>query len=68
MPNTIKGLFEIYKTWIYFFLVYMCVNESGEGEDMVRCAMVRHESNLTFMQDIVLIEELNYTGADDAAE
>ena len=46
----------------------MCVNESGEGEDMVRCVMVRHESNLTFMQDIVLIEELNYTGVDDAAE
>ena len=46
----------------------MCVNESGEGEDMVGCAIVRHESNLTFMQDIVLIEELNYTGVDDAAE
>ena len=44
----------------------MCVNESGESKDMVRCAMIRHESYLTFMQDIVVIEEFNYTGVDAA--
>lgn len=39
----------------------MCVNESCEGKDVVKCVMVWHQSNLTLMYNIVAIEEFNYT-------
>lgn len=56
-----RPLFKFLKQKNIYILLQMCVNESCEGKDVVKCVMVWHQSNLTLMYNIVAIEEFNYT-------
>ncbi len=55
MPDGIKSFFKVNKASkdFGFVLVYVFINDSVEGINVVRCSVFGQKSNLTFLQDFV---------------